>query len=133
MIVGHFQFFCSLLNIGAINAQIIFYTYTNDIFIRRKFLTYLCKILTKPYLLRHTTILIHGLPFQQKIQSITGFQTSPIETNSQGKLRCTYYPIHKNRFIKYQCNLCSKPICKEHISSTNLICFICNNPQDSYD
>ncbi|KAL4143664.1 hypothetical protein QTP88_005973 [Uroleucon formosanum] len=45
----------------------------------------------------------------------------------------TYCPIRKNRLTQHQCNLCSKPIFKEHTASTNLICPICNNPKDSDD
>ncbi|KAL5234719.1 hypothetical protein ACI65C_007808 [Semiaphis heraclei] len=63
----------------------------------------------------------------------SGFQAAPKENTSQGKPRCTYCPIRKNRFTQHQCSLCSKPICKEHTASTNLICLICNNPQDSDD
>lgn len=120
-----FTVLCSLLNI-------IYKTNTNDIFTRRKFLTDLCKILTKPHLLRRATIPSLGLPLRQKIQNITGFQTPPKENIPQGKPRCTYCPIRKNRFTQHQCSLYSKPICKEHTASTNLICLICNN-QDSDD
>ncbi|CAI6369859.1 unnamed protein product [Macrosiphum euphorbiae] len=128
-----FTIFCSLLNIGAINSQIIYKANTNDIFTRRQFLTDLCKILTKPHLLKRATIPSLGLSIRQKIQNITGFQAAPKENTPQGKPRCTYCPIRKNRFTQHQCSLCSKPICKEHTASTNLICLICNNPQDSDD
>lgn len=128
-----FTIFCSLLNIGGINSQIIYKTNTNDIFTRRQFLTDLCKILTKPHLLKRATIPSLGLSIRQKIQNITGFQAAPKENTPQGKPRCTYCPIRKNRFTQHQCSICSKPICKEHTASTNLICLICNNPQDSDD
>lgn len=116
-----FNVFCSFLNIEAINAQIIYKTNTNDIFTRRKFLTDLCKIFTKPHLLKRATIPSLRLPLRQKIQNITGFQISSKENTPQRKPRCTYCPVRKKRFTQHQCSLYSKPICKEHTASTNLI------------
>lgn len=128
-----FKIFCSLLNVEEINSQIIFKTNTNDILTRRKFLTDLYKILTKPLLLRRATIPSLRLSLRQKIENTTGFHAPAKERTPQGKPRCTYGPIRKNRFTQYQCSLCTKPICKEHTASTNLICLICNNHQDSDD
>jgi hypothetical protein len=122
-----FTVFCNLLNIGAINAQIIYKTITNYIFTRRKFPTDLCKILIKPHLLRRATIPSSlGLPLQQKIQNITEFQTPPKENIFEGKPRYTYCPIRKNIFTQHQC-------INAAYASTELISLICINPQDSDD
>lgn len=129
--------FSSLLNIGGINSQIIYYTNTNHKIPRRTYLTDLAKALTKPHLLRRSGIPNLSIPLRQKITNCLGSETpaaAPVpELAEQRQARppkCFFCPKKKSRYTQHKCAACSKPICKEHTGKTTLQCIECVNEDE---
>lgn len=127
--------FCGLLNIGGINSQIIFYTNTNEKLPRRTYLTDLARALTKPHLLRRSSIQNLSIPLRQKITNCLGSQTSaaapvPEQQERARNPKCFFCPKRKNRYTQNNCDTCAKPICKEHTGKTTLQCTECFNEDE---
>lgn len=122
--------FCGLLNVGVINAQIIFRSNNDTVLSRRAFISELGKQLVTPHLMRRASIEHLSIPLKQKIKGITGIETNnpqPRPTNE--KVRCKYCPVRKNRFTQTRCNECRGAVCKEHTASTIVVCQECHNLQ----
>lgn len=126
--------FCSLLNIAGINSQIIYYSNTNNKLKRRTYLTDLAKQLTKPYIIRRSSITSLSIPLRQKIRNVLGNEAISVEAvepnDANAKPRCFFCPKRKNRFTQHRCHTCLKPVCKEHTSATVLTCTQCVNREE---
>lgn len=117
--------FCTLLNIAGINSQIIYFSNTNNKVLRRLYLTDLAKQLSKPHIIRRSKVTSLSIPLRQKMKNILGHEASAPTTAEQQrevKPRCSFCPKRKNRFTKYCCDTCTKPICKEHTAKAVLMC-----------
>ncbi|KAJ8958372.1 hypothetical protein NQ314_006433 [Rhamnusium bicolor] len=127
--------FCTLLNIAGINSQIIYFSNTNNKILRRLYLTDLAKQLSKPHIIRRSKVTSLSIPLRQKIKNILRHEASaPTTAEQQGEVkpRCFFCPKRINRFTKYCCDTCTKPICKEHTAKTVLTCTDCfNRDEDS--
>lgn len=131
-----FTVFNGLLNVGAVNAFIIFKANTNSAMPRRQFLMELGKYLIRNHLLRRNEIKTLSIPTKQKITNCLGKHEEanvriPIENNviqEAGKQpKCSYCPRRKNRYTKNTCSECQAPICKEHVATTVFVCSGCSN------
>lgn len=134
-----FTVFNGMLNVGAINAFIIYKANTNTEMERRKFLMELGKDLIRSQLLRRMEIKTLSIPTKQKIKNCLG-KHEEVNTRDQpdnaaiqepGKLpKCAYCPKRKNRYTKNTCNECKAPVCKEHVATTIFTCSGCANNDD---
>lgn len=120
--------FNGLLNVGAINAQIIYKANTNEVILRRKFLAELARALAKPFLIKRSSIPHLSISLKQKIINVLG--EKPVMAmravlQTVGKPICFFCPVRKNRFTMHKCNKCASPICKEHTASTIYVCNEC--------
>lgn len=110
--------FFSLLNIGAINSQIVYRSNTQITLSRRNYLTKLAKMLAQPQLKRRSSIPNLSLPLKQKIRRVANLPPPPppAPRRLDRKPRCSYCPAQKNRFTQSQGNHRSSPVCKEHVT-----------------
>lgn len=122
------RIFFSLLDIGAINAQIILNGNTGESFTRRNLLKTLAFELMKPHMVLRATGSGSGLQsdLRLKIRKQLGMQTetprpNPVQNNERAK--CGFCPKKKNRLTKVRCGSCVMPICGEH---TTYLCVQCN-------
>uniref|UniRef100_A0A1B6MIG5 PiggyBac transposable element-derived protein domain-containing protein n=1 Tax=Graphocephala atropunctata TaxID=36148 RepID=A0A1B6MIG5_9HEMI len=134
-----FTVFNGLLNVGAVNASIIFKANTKSDLPRRKFLMELGRHLIRDHLLRRNEIKTLSIPTKQKIKNCLGKHEEvnvriPVEDNATqeaGKQpKCAYCPRRKNRYTKNCCSECQAPICKEHVATTVFVCSGCSNKED---
>lgn len=128
--------FFSLLNIGGINSQLIYYSNTNNKITRRAYLTELAKQLTKPHMLRRAQIQNLSVSLRQKIHTILDIRPerpAPPEGIRQRKPRCSFCPSKKNRYTSRSCMTCSKPICQEHTTEMTFTCQDCSQRGEDTD
>lgn len=119
--------FFSLLNIGAINSQIVYRSNTQIALSRRNYLTKLAKMIAQPQLERRSSIQNLSLPLKQKFRRVANLPPPPppAPRRLDRKPRCSYCPAQKNRFTQSQGNHCSSPVCKEHVTKTVITCTQC--------
>lgn len=126
--------FFALMNIGAVNANIIYLANTQANIVRRHFLKTLAKELSMDHIRRRAVQ--ENLPRQVKRQArkIAGIEDEdtrrPRAAGAAG--RCAYCTWRENRKTVVTCSKCSRYICKQHTTS------LCNNcaedgNQDSSD
>ncbi|XP_046684739.1 uncharacterized protein LOC124370490 [Homalodisca vitripennis] len=125
-----FTVFGGLLNVGAINAQVIYKNNTNDLKKRRIFLSDLAKVLIKPHMIRRGSIVTLPTDLQGKIRCLTGGQANYAPARPQEERgRCAYCPVRKNRFTTKTCDSCGRKVCGDHTAKTILRCHLCDeNP-----
>lgn len=114
--------FYALLNIGGINANIIYLANTGVQTNRRKFLKALSKELCMDHLRRRA--LQENLPRQLKVQikKLAGVEEQEHQPRAAGAAgRCAYCTWRENRKTVVTCSLCARYICKRHTTS------LCNN------
>jgi hypothetical protein len=117
--------FFSMMNIAAINAQVLLFSNTGSIMKRREFLKNLRLQLVESYIQRKAES-SNKLPrdLQLKLKSkcnTNSNETVPKKAASQG--RCMVCLGSKDRTTKYPCRSCSKFLCLEHIVPTCESCF----------
>lgn len=128
--------FCSLLNIGAINGQIIFKANTDTLLSRRKYLSELARELALPHMTRRASLPYLSLTLRQKIKHVAKIKDPEPRRENGPKIRCAFCPLRKNRFTQARCGNCHHAVCKEHIATTNITCFQCReqeHPQDAQE
>lgn len=127
-----FTVFGGLLNVGAINAQIIFKNNTNILVQRRVFLTELAKELIKPHLSRRGSILTLPSNLREKIGRLTGAPANIAPAQPQEERgRCAFCPTRKNRFTTRACSGCSRKLCGDHTKTTTYLCFQCGEDPEA--
>uniref|UniRef100_A0A1B6M803 PiggyBac transposable element-derived protein domain-containing protein n=1 Tax=Graphocephala atropunctata TaxID=36148 RepID=A0A1B6M803_9HEMI len=125
------RLFFTMLNVGAINSQIVFRANTQQTISRRSYLMQLAKTLTQPHLEIRAAIPHLHVELKQKIQRVAKLPPPPPQPRRvDGKPRCVYCPLRKNRFTQQTCSNCSSPICKEHTAKTVLTCSQCHDLEE---
>lgn len=104
--------FFSTLDIGAINAQIVYQTNNKYKTIRRSFLKQLGMELVQQHLENRLETCTLSRSLRQRISKILKKSTILARINSQG--RCRFCSSTKNRKTKKQCQICTSHICNEH-------------------
>lgn len=126
-----FTAFGGLLNVGAVNAQIIYKYNTNDFKQRRIFVSELAKDLIRPHMIRRASIDSLPKELHQRIRRFTGVAEPVPEQPQEEKGRYAFCPTRKNRFTTRTCITCKKKVCGQHIKTTTYICYPCGEePQD---
>uniref|UniRef100_A0A1B6LLL4 PiggyBac transposable element-derived protein domain-containing protein n=1 Tax=Graphocephala atropunctata TaxID=36148 RepID=A0A1B6LLL4_9HEMI len=130
-----FTVFGGLLNVGAVNAQIIYKTNTGELKQRRVFLTELAKELIKPHMTRRASIQTLPTNLREKIRYLTSGQRQITPARPQEeRARCSYCPVRKNRFTTKTCSSCGRKLCGDHIKTTIYKCHPCDqDPASSSD
>lgn len=119
------RLFYSLLDIGAINAQVILHCNTEKTILRRDFLKKLALELTKEHMTIRATS--NGLKNDLRMQ-LKRKLNMPVENanlqpaHNKERIKCGFCPRKKNRLTTTRCIKCVVPICGEH---TNTICGPC--------
>lgn len=119
--------FFSMVNIGAINSQVIFrHNNPADSTPRSTFLKNLAKMLT--YDAMKLRFQIQNVPFQirQRIQNILDLPLPEEEPRREG--RCHYCGRHRGNRTRKQCHSCHNFICTRH---TVLSCQACLTPDEN--
>lgn len=120
-------FFC-LLNIGAINSQIIYFANTNDKLDRRLYLKTLAIELMKPFVLSRMSVQNLPIHLKKAMQKFVGVTEEEPSTSASVPGRCEFCPRRKNRKTKKTCCKCNKYLCNEH---ANFLCGQCLLPPES--
>lgn len=126
--------FFALLNIGGINAQILYNGNTQINITRRLFLTQLAQALVRPHLERRVSLTNLSVGLKQKIRRVAQLPPPPpTPRQNNEKQRCAFCPLRKNRFSQHYCHTCSSAICKEHTGKTILTCQQCKDIEERVD
>ena len=123
--------FFALMDIAAINSQIVYSSNHNITVARREFLKILSKSLTRPWLEKR--LKIRNLSFEiiniiQKSLSITEGERT---TSTLPRGLCAYCPRSKNRKTITTCAICSKSICR--VDHTVILCYQCHELDNSVE
>jgi len=110
--------FFGLMNIGGINAQIIFHKNSGQSIQRRVFLKDLAFALMRPHILQREMDSNLSLELCTLMRNITGTADTRKEVAEGFCAKC---PRRKNRKTKKYCATCAKPVCNEHAI------FLCND------
>lgn len=127
------RIFFTLLDIGAINAQIILSSNTNENSTRRKFLKNLAMRLTRNHMVKRLSM--SGVRNDIKIRikkhlRLPSEELVPESTQSREEAKCAFCPKRKNRKTKTRCADCRVPICGQHVIT---ICHKCRAQKSSGD
>lgn len=117
--------FFTLLNVGGINAHIIYHYNTTIIEERRFFLKNLALDLMKAHLLSRAQVTSMPVVERKRMKRIAGQEEDENPTNSGCNIPpefCAYCPRRKNKKSKRSCRKCKKTVCNEHSS---VICITC--------
>lgn len=108
----------SMINVAAINAQIVYHANNESIKTRRsEFLKLLGRSLADDFLRRRSKCSTLPRNLKQDIQSLfsdEGADQPTEEVRGTKRQRCSECGRSKNRYTKYQCRSCKKFLCLEH-------------------
>lgn len=126
------RIFFTILDIAAINSNIVYKTNTGVIEERRIHLNKLAEDLIKPLLVRRSSI--RSLPIDIRSMLRSYLNLPQIDHNrdvSSGF--CAFCPRRKNRKSKKRCVSCNAAICTEHTTFTCRTCCGVNDNSDNSD
>lgn len=120
--------FFSLLNIGAINSQVIYkHNNTDEVMTRSKFLKNLAQSLV--YDQMKIRVQLDSIPFSVKLRLQQILKLPPPEREERREGRCFYCGRHRGNRTKKKCQLCKRFVCGNHVAFTCRNCL--DNAEDS--
>nr|CAI5836024.1 unnamed protein product [Callosobruchus analis] len=120
----------TILDVAAINSNIVYKSNTGVIEERRIYLNKLAEALIKPLLVRRSSI--RSLPINIRSMLREYLNLPQVEQNREASSDfCAFCPRRKNRKSKKRCVSCNAAICTEHTTFTCRTCCGVNQNSDS--
>nr|CAI5820033.1 unnamed protein product [Callosobruchus analis] len=124
------RIFFTILDVAAINSNIVYKSNTGVIEERRIYLNKLAEALIKPLLVRRSSI--RSLPINIRSMLREYLNLPQVEQNREASSDfCAFCPRRKNRKSKKRCVSCNAAICTEHTTFTCRTCCGVNQNSDS--
>lgn len=119
--------FFSLMNIGAINSQIIYYANTGQKMARKDYIKTLSFELMKPHQIDRYNVQNLSMDLKISIKRIAKIEDMPAAPRQHVEGFCAFCPRRANKKTKKNCHLCGRPICPSHTTFTCKDCDLGNS------